>query len=97
MITPDGVSTLYQSVVDNVASATALVNGVDKPIAIQKFEMTSTSIKVYIYLDETIVGTITRYRLIQFNGKIFLEKLDNVTKDNTRGLLTLFEIDITEV
>lgn len=97
MITADGVDTLYQAIMDNVTSATALVNGVDKSIAIQKFEKTSQSIKVYVYLDETIVGTITRYRLLQRNGKIFLEKSDNVAKDGTRGLLTLFEIDVTEV
>lgn len=97
MITADGVNTLYQAIVNNVVSATALVNGVDKVIPIQKFETTATSIKVYVYFDETIVGTITRYRLIQSNGKIFLEKTDNVTKDGTRGLLILFEIDISEV
>lgn len=97
MITADGVSLLYQTIMDNVTSATALVNGVDKSIPIQKFEKTSQSIKVYIYLDETIIGTITRYRLLQRDGKIFLEKSDNVAKDGTRGLLTLFEIDVTEV
>lgn len=98
MIQPDGIALLYQTVTDNVTSATALVNGVDKTLPIQKFEQDGQSIKVYLYLDETIVGTITRYRLIQRNGKIFLEKSDNVLKDNSpRGLLTLFEINISEV
>ena len=97
MITPDGIATLYQSITNNVTSATALVNGVDVPVPIQKTETTTTSIKVYIYLNETIVGTITRYRLLQVNGTIFLEKSDNVVKDGTRGLLVLLEIDISEV
>jgi len=97
MITSDGVNTLYQAVVNNVTSGKALVNGVDKTLPIHKTEITTSAIKVYLYLDETIVGTITRYRLFQVDGTIFLEKTDNVTKDGTRGLLVLFEIDITEV
>lgn len=100
MIKPDGIDLLYQTIVDNVTSATVLISGVEKTVAIQKFEQTAQSIKVYVYFDETFVGTITRYRLILRSGKIFLEKSDNLVKDGAdgpRGLLTLFEIDISEV
>lgn len=95
-MTSDGINLIYDSIKNNLLKCQVLVNGSYKDVDIQKTEISGTSIKVYAYLDESITGTITKYRLIMSNGKIFDERNDSVTKDATRGLLTLFEYIIRE-
>lgn len=95
-MTNDGITLLYDTITNNVFKCQVLVGGIWKEIEIQKFEKISNSIKVFVYLDEDIIGTITMYRLIMSNGKIFDQKSDSVVKDNSKGLLVLFEYSIKE-
>lgn len=96
-MTSDGVNLLYETIQKNIYKCQVQINGSWKECEIQKFEKTSNSIKIFVYLDENFVGTINRYRLLMLNGKIFDERSDNISKDDTRGLLTLFEYKIKEV
>ncbi len=97
MITQDGINFLYNVLKNGLYTAQVLVNGQWKDIKIQKVEVLTNSIKIYVYIDETITGQITQYRLITNDGKTFLTRSENITKDNTRGLLTVFEIKLLEV
>lgn len=97
MLTSDGVALLHDSIKNNLLKCQVLINGIYRDVSIQKTEIYGTSIKVYAYLDETLTGTITKYRLVMTNGKIFDEKTDSISKDDTRGLLVLFEYKIMEV
>ncbi len=97
MITQDGLNFLYKALKNGLYTAQVLVNGQWRDINIQKVEVTTDSIKIYVYADETITGQITQYRLITYDGKTFLTRDENITKDGTRGLLTLFEIKLQEV
>lgn len=47
-------------------------------------------------LIEDVIGQIIKYRLISVDGKVFLERSENLSKDD-RGLLVLFEIQLQEV
>jgi len=95
-MTADGINIIYESIKNNILKCQVLVNGSYKDIEIQKYEVTTDSIKIYVYLDEDVVGTITKYRLITTAGKVFDEKNDTISKDGSRGLLTLFEYKIKE-
>lgn len=97
MITQDGLNFVFTAIKNGLFKARALVNGQYQDIELQKVEVGSSSIKIYIYLSEAIVGQITRYQLLLTDGKVFLERSENITKDGTRGLLTLFEIKLQEV
>lgn len=97
MITQDGLNFLYKALKNGLYKAQMLVNGQYKDINIQKIEVTANSIKIFVYADETIIGQITQYRLITNDEKTFLTRSENITKDNTRGLLTMFEIQLLEV
>lgn len=97
MITQDGVNFLYKALKNGLYTAQVLVNGQWRDINIQKVEVTTDSIKIYVYTDETITGQITQYRLLTYDGKTFLTRNENITKDGTRGFLTLFEIKLQEV
>lgn len=96
MIKTDGLNLIYNSITSNLLKGQACINGQFKDVEIQKTELTSNSVKIFLYLDETYVGQITDYRLITIAGKVFLERSENVTKNNTKGLLVLFEIVLQE-
>jgi hypothetical protein len=96
MIKPDGLNLIYNSITSNLLKGQVLINGQYKDIEIQKTELTSNSVKVFLYLDESYVGQITNYRLITIAGKVFLERSENIAKNNTKGLLVLFEIVLQE-
>mgnify|MGYP001192663758 CR=1 FL=1 len=97
MITQDGVNFLFKALKNGLYKAQVLVNGQYKDINIQTIEVRTNSIKIFVYADETIIGQITQYRLMTYDGKAFLTRNENITKDGTRGLLTLFEIKLQEV
>lgn len=94
-MTADGMNLLFGFFKNNLLKCQVLVNGNYVDIPIQKYEQISNSIKIFVYIDETVVGNITQYRLISIDGKVFDTKNDTVTKDD-RGLLTLFEYQIQE-
>lgn len=96
MISSDGLNLIYNNITTNILKGQALINGSFKDVVIQKTELTTNSVKVYLYLDETYVGQITDYRLITTAGKVFLERSENVTKTSDKGLLVLFEIILQE-
>ncbi len=96
MITQDGIKTLSRLIKDNILGSRAVVDGKYVESDIHKIETTKNSVKIYTYLDETVVGRITRHEIITKDGYVFLEKADNVTKTDERGLLTMFEITIKE-
>lgn len=96
MISSDGLNLIYNNITSNLLKGQVLLNGTFQDVPIQQTQLTTNSVKVFLYLDETYVGQITDYRLITTAGKVFLERSENVTKNNTKGLLVLFEIVIQE-
>lgn len=96
MISSDGLTLIYNNITSNLLKGQAYINSKFQDVQIQKTELTSNSVKVYLYLDETYVGQITNYRLITLAGKTFLERSENVTKTSEKGLLVLFEIVLQE-
>lgn len=93
----EGLALILNTIKETISKGQILINGVYKDIPVQKFEVTTDSIRIFIYVDEDYVGTITNFRLITNDGKVFDEKKDNITKDNLRGYLNIFEYKIKEV
>lgn len=96
MITPEGISLLGQLIKDSLLKARTTVNGAQVETDIHKVETTADTVEIYTYLDETVVGTITRHQIIAKDNTVFLDKRDSITKTDERGLLTRFEIKIKE-
>lgn len=94
-MTADGMNLLFSFFKNNLLKCQVLVNGNYVDVPIQRYEQTDSSIKIFVYIDETVIGSITQYRLISTDGKVFDTKSDTVTKDD-RGLLTLFEYQVQE-
>lgn len=96
-MTAEGLALISNTIKSNISKCQILINGVYKDVPIQKMDTTTDSIKVFVYIDEDFSGTITNYKLITYDGKVFDEKNDIITKDNRRGLLNIFEYKIREV
>jgi len=97
MFTPDGLDFLYNSITNDLLKARVLVSGQYVDVGIQKTVLKTDSIQIYVYVPETVVGTITKYQLMLVTGKVMLERTENLVKDGTRGLLNVFEIRLQEV
>jgi hypothetical protein len=96
LITEKGFEFLHRTIKSNIDKPQALIGSNWEDGIIQKMKVTDNSVQIYCYFDETVVGNITRYRILGKDGNVFLEKSDSITKTNEKGLLVLFEIQIKE-
>lgn len=96
MITNDGFLFLSKCIKDNITFPQARISGTWRNGDIQDIETTEKSVIIKCYFSEIIVGKIESYRLLLKNGNTLLAKNDTIVKDDSRGLLVVFEINITE-
>ena len=96
MITNDGFLFLTKCIKNNATFVQARIGGTWKTGQIKDIETTSTAIQIKCYFDETIIGAIDSYRILLKNGDVLLANNDAFTKDDSRGLLVMFEIKILE-
>jgi hypothetical protein len=73
------------------------VDTVDTTVAIQSTNVVNNILYIYVWLNDTIKGTITDTKLIDKNGDVFAEKADNIVKDMIIGTLITFKMTLTEV
>lgn len=96
MITSDGFLFLAKCIKDNITFPQARISGNWKNGDIQDIETTEASVIIKCYFSEDVVGKIESYRLLLKDGNTLLSKNDTIIKDDSRGLLVVFEIDIKE-
>ncbi|MBN4067643.1 hypothetical protein JYT33_00635, partial [Alkaliphilus transvaalensis] len=60
-------------------------------------EITGNKIRILVYFDDLVTGTITKIILLDNMGRIFLEKQDITTKTDMQGIMFAFDINIQEV
>lgn len=74
------------------------VSGVDKQVPIYRAVTNAQDeIIVDLYLDDTIVGNITKAKLILDNGQVIRERSNLGNKDGTYGLLIGFKWKLSAV
>ncbi len=71
-----------------------VINGVTKKTPIFKTEKSGDEITFYLYLDDGVSGTITKFQLVDVEGDIFDDEPDNVVKQSTKGLLVVFRYSL---
>lgn len=62
-----------------------------------KTERSGDVITFYLYLDDKVAGTITRFELIDKDGQVFDDQPDNISKPSLNGLLVAFKYTIRRV
>lgn len=97
MITADGIHEIAQSILDLVDYAEIELDGKTKQLQLYRTSIDKDTLKIFIMLDDTIVGDIKNIKLISKSGKILLGNPQEIIKNATKGLLVVFSIRVVEV
>lgn len=97
MITPEGIQEIAQSILNLVDYAEVQMKTETKQLQLYRTSIDNDTLKIFIMLDDTIVGDIQNIKLIGKSGNILLENPQDIIKNATKGLLVVFSIKVVEV
>lgn len=97
MITQIGIQEIAQSILDLVDYAEIQMKTETKQLQLYRTSIDVDTLKIYLMLDDTIVGDIQNIKLIGKSGNILLENPQEIIKNATKGLLVVFSIKVVEV
>ena len=97
MITGEGIQEIAQSILELVDYAEVQMKTETKQLQLYRTSIDNDTLKVFVMLDDTIVGDIQNIRLIGKSGNILLENPQQIVKNATKGLLVVFSIKVVEV
>ncbi|MGJ0848250.1 hypothetical protein ACR77J_16280 [Tissierella praeacuta] len=97
MITPEGIQEIAKSILDLVDYAEIQIKEETKQLQLYRTSIDVDTLKVFIMLDDTVVGDIKNIKLIGKSGNVLLENPQEIVKNATKGLLVVFSIKVVEV
>lgn len=97
MITQEGIQEIAQSILDLVDYAEVQMKTETKELQLYRTSIDKDTLKIFIMLDDTVVGDIKNIKLIGKSGKVLLENPQEIIKNATKGLLVVFSIKVVEV
>lgn len=97
MITQAGLTEIADTIKGIIAKGTYRIGSTTKDVPVFSTELAGNVVKVKLYLDDTISGTINRLQLISTKGTVLAERPDSIVKPGNKGLLAIFNIDVKEV
>lgn len=97
MITKEGIQEIAQSILSLVDYAKVEMKTEIRQLQPYRTSINIDTLKIYVMLDDTIVGDIKNIKLIGKSGRVLLENPQEIIKDATKGLLVVFSIRVMEV
>lgn len=73
------------------------IGGVAKTTPIFKTDRSGDVITFYLYLDDTVSGTVTKLELLDTAGAVFDDQPDTIIKPSLNGLLVAFKYTVRRV
>ncbi|MFS0766027.1 hypothetical protein [Peribacillus phoenicis] len=74
-----------------------IINGSTKTTPIFNINESGDIITFYLYFNDEISGSITKFQLVDQDGAIFDDQPDNISKSGINGLLVAFKYTIKRV
>lgn len=74
-----------------------VIGGVSYPTTIFKTVQSGDQITFYLYLDDSIAGSITKYQLIDVDGDVFDDQPDSTVKKDINGVLVAFRYTLKKL
>ncbi|WP_026678224.1 hypothetical protein [Fictibacillus gelatini] len=71
------------------------MNGKKYRTPIFKTDITGDIVTVYLYLDDSVSGTVTKFELLDPDGETFDDSPKNITKTAANGLLVYFQYKLS--
>lgn len=95
-LTEVGVAKIAQRFAASIDHAAYTLNGEPKTVAPFRKITDADSVKVYVYFDDTIVGTLANVQLVDTDGDVVAETEQAFEKPQSKGLYVAFKYTIIE-
>lgn len=96
-LTAVGINKQLVRLRESLDYASYLENGVKRSVPIFKAEVEDNKIKIYVYLDTTVTGTIRDISLVDRDGDVIAVARREFTKPRTKGIYSVFSYRFVEV
>lgn len=90
MITAAGRQKDLQRILDNLDHATYTVNGETNSIAFYNTKIENNILHIYLYLNESIEGNVTNFKIIDKDGEVYIDRADSINKSDLKGVYVAF-------
>lgn len=97
MITTNGIQKFAAAMAKIVSKGTFTIDGKTKEVEVHSIKIEGDTFFVNLYLDDTVVGTITATKLYDFEGTLLADRPDSIKKPADKGLLIVFKFKLSEV
>ena len=74
-----------------------IIGGVTKTTPIFRVLQEGDQITVYLYLNDSVAGSITKFQLIDVDGDVFDDQPDSVSKKDINGVLVAFRYSLKKL
>ncbi|WP_437831796.1 hypothetical protein ACQRXC_08810 [Niallia taxi] len=96
-ITTSAHTKLKTYFVNQIKEGRYFIGSTSYKIDIFQIKQSGDQITVYLYLNDSIKGSITKYQLIDVDGAVFDDAPDSITKTEIQGVLVAFRYTLTKV
>lgn len=96
-LTPVGINKQLARLKGSLSHATYLLNGQQKQVDIFMTELDGNLIKIFVYLDDTVSGTVDKISLVDKDGDVIALADRQFIKPQSKGLYSVFAYTFTEV
>lgn len=96
-LTQVGINKQLMRMRDSLSHATYLLNGQQKQVDIFKVDLDQNLIKVFVYLDDTVSGTVSNISLVDKDGDVIALADRQFVKPQSKGLYSVFAYRFVEV
>lgn len=97
-LTDTGIHKIGQRLADSVDHAAYTLDGQPKTVAPFRKQVEGGNVKIYIYFDDAVVGTVADAQLIDSDGDVIANATGlSFKKPAEKGLYIAFKYDISEL
>lgn len=96
-LTAKGISKQLVRLKESLSHATFIQGGQTKTVSIFKTTIADSVIRIYVYLDDTVSGTISNISLVDKDGDVVAIAERQFTKPRTKGIYSVFAYKLVEV
>lgn len=96
-LTETGLSKQAQRFIDSLAHATYELDGVTKTVNLFKTSVEGSTVKVYVYFDDSIAGEVKNVKLVDKDGDIVAHADRAFSKPLIKGLYVAFKYKFVEM
>lgn len=96
-LTQVGINKQLARLRDSLSHATYLLNGQPRQVNIFKIDLDQNLIKVFVYLDDTVSGTVSNISLVDKDGDVVALANRQFVKPQFKGLYSVFAYRFVEV